>query len=55
MMSPDRRGLTLKLAASILRPKTKDDPRPTAADVVRYAKTLDDYMYHGIVPEEKKP
>lgn len=51
MMTPDRRGLSLKIAASMLRPRFKDDEPPTPEALVRYAAVLDEFLYHGTIPE----
>ena len=47
MMSSDRRATALKLAASMLRPRSSEDDPPTPEQLVEYAAVLDEYMYHG--------
>lgn len=47
MGSTERRVAALRIAASMLRRMTKDDPVVTAEDLIEYAEKLSEFAYRG--------
>jgi len=43
----ERRYNGLKLAASMLKPRSQTDRPPTAKELIEYAEELAEYMYEG--------